>query len=216
MKRQIMVLIVDDQPEWREALKEKFLAKSEVDYPYSFEVECAADAEECIDAVRKKKYDVIVLDVKLGSGMNGLEVSFGLEQLLGFATPIRIILTGNPDYQDCVESMRHGAWDYIVKQNTESKLASVAVVDSVEARLRHVDVLKEQEQLIAIEWLPRNIEALQAQYGGQVVAIWHQPEVNVVAHGTDAFRLEAVLKEWRSSHQPWERPFLVRIPSKPG
>jgi hypothetical protein len=86
------------------------------------------------------------------------------------------------------------------------------VVDSAIARLQQLDLRREQEKHIATNWLPENLRALQARYGRQLIALWHEPEVKVIASGRDAFELEVNLKDWRIQHAAWEQPFIVQIP----
>lgn len=216
------VLIVDDEPRMCEILKDRFTDCNEkADCPYNFEVDVALSAAECIQKVRVKEteadeppYDVIVLDVRMEMETSGLEASlpWALYQHLGWEVPIRIIFTGYPSYRQCVEAMRYDAWDYIVKEDVGTTPATQIVVDSAVTRLQQLDLRREQEQLIAADWLPRHLWNLQPEYGGKLVAIWHQPEIKVIASGRDAFELEGNLKDWRRQHAAWEQPFLVQIP----
>jgi hypothetical protein len=90
------------------------------------------------------------------------------------------------------------------------------VVDSALAALRQMDTRRIQEQKISEEWLPRNIWRLEQIYGGKLIALWHEPEVQVIGAGADGFELENVLQEWRGQHRLWEQPFIVRIPPARG
>lgn len=211
------VLIVDDEQPMCEMLTDRFIdCNQRADCPYEFEVDVVLSAAECVQKVRAKSYDVIVLDVRMEEETSGLEVnlSLALAEELGYEIPARIIFTGYPNHKQCVEAMRNGAWDYIVKEDVDTTPATQIVVDSAMARLRQLDLRQELEQRIAADWLPRRLWKLQPEYGGKLVAIWHQPEIKEVAVGDDAFELEANLKEWREQHADWEQPFLVRIPPR--
>ncbi len=214
------VLIVDDEPLMCEMLIDRFgdcVANQEC--PYEFEADVANSAAEWVERFHTEgpgagptPYDVVVLDIRMEGERSGLETSFAMQQQWGSESPVRIICTGYPSYKDCVEAMRTGAWDYIVKEDIAETPLAQLVVNSAVARLRQLDQRREQESLIVSDWLPLNIPDLQPQYDGKLVALWHEPEVSVVATGRDAFELEASLKGWRRDHEAWEQPFVVQIP----
>ncbi len=206
------VLIVDDERLMAEILRDGFLDCNEwAECPYQFEVDVVFSAAECVEKIRKKKegYSVIVLDVRMEEARSGLEVAARIQQ---GDEPIRIIFTGYPKIGECVEAMRSGAWDYIVKEDVGAIQAAQVVMNSALARLRQLDLRREQEQRISADWLPRHLDKLQEEHGGQVVALWHQPEVAPIASGQDVFELDAALKGWREEHAEWETPYIVLIP----
>ncbi|MCI0563870.1 MAG: response regulator [Nitrososphaera sp.] len=215
-KNKKIVLIVDDEPRMCESLKDRFTDCNEnVDCLYKFEADVALSVAECVQKVRAKSYDVIVLDVRLEEEEEGgLKANLGLalREESGPERPVRIIFTGYPSYKQCVEAIRHGAWDYIVKEDVDDTSMFQIVVDSALKRLQQLDLRRELEQQIAAEWLPQHFHELQAKYGGQLVALWHRPKVEVLADGVDAFELEAKLKDWRTQHAAWEQPYIVQIP----
>jgi len=219
------VLIVDNELHICKVLKDNFTDfNKKVDCPYEFEVDIALSAAECIEKVRTKKgvdgdtppYDIIVLDIRMEKENSGVEAAAALHVQLGWETPIRIIVTGFPNYRDCVETMRHGVWDYVIKEEVGGLPFPRIVVDSALTRLQQLDVRREQEQQIAADWLPRHFYELRAGCGGQLVALWHRPKVTVIASGRDAFELEAGLEEWRKQHPSWQQPFVVQIPLSRG
>jgi hypothetical protein len=163
----------------------------------------------------KSPYDVIVLDMVIETERAGLEAAFAfqLSQQLGWEVPVRIIFTGWPDWRQCVQAMRNGVWDYIRKEDVGETPAAQIVVESALSRLKQLDLRREHERRIADDWLPRNVWKLLPEHAGKLVAIWHQPEVTVIASGVDAFELEANLRSWREQHFTWEEPFIVEIPS---
>lgn len=218
------VLIVDDEPLMCEMLSDRFGdCVASQDCPYEFEVDVASSAAECVERFRaaspgagRTPYDVVVLDIRMEGERSGLEASFAMQQQQGSESPVRIICTGYPSYRDCVEATRNGAWDYIVKEDVAETPLAQLVVNSAVARLRQLDQRREQESLIVSDWLPLNILDLQARYEEKLVALWHVPEVSVVASGSNAFDLEASLKDWRGEHDTWEQPFVVQVPPRHG
>jgi len=219
------VLVVDDEQPMCEKLQRRFLYCNQMaDCPYEFAIDVAQSAAECIQKVRARTadgvvlpYDVIVLDIRMEKEMSGLEASLMLAQELGQEIPVRIIFTGHkPSIEQCIKAMRHGTWDYIAKEDTGDIPAAQLVVNSALARLQELDLRRKQKQQIAADWLPQHLWELQPEYGGKLVALWHQPEgqpeVTVIASGADAFELEEHLQGWRKQHAAWEQPFIVRIP----
>lgn len=213
-----LVLVADDEETMRQGLIRRFQRRSEtIDCPYEFEVDAVPSAAECIAVVRAKlpteeSYDVIVLDIHMEEELSGLNAALDLATQLGHEEPVRIMFTGYPQYRDCVQAIQGGVWDYIVKDDVAGRSAFQLVVDSALNRLQQLEQRREQEQLIAVDWYPRNFHELQMQYGGQVIALWHQPAVAVIASGCDTFELEMNLKEWREQHASWEKPYLLKVP----
>nr|WP_330393462.1 response regulator transcription factor [Anaeromicropila populeti] len=75
------------------------------------EVDCAYDGEEALEAVKKKEYDVVLLDVMLPK-MNGFEVC---QQIREFSNIPIIMLTAKGDDMDKILGLEYGADDYITK-----------------------------------------------------------------------------------------------------
>ncbi len=75
--------------------------------------EWSADAEEAVLAAGNGHFDVIVLDVMLGRGMDGFELC---RRLRGRAVPSAILmLTARDAVPDRVQGLEAGADDYLVK-----------------------------------------------------------------------------------------------------
>jgi ActR/RegA family two-component response regulator len=211
------ILIVDDERHMCEILTDRFTDCNEKsDCPYTFEVDVALSTAECVQKVRERTYDVIVLDIRLEKETSGLETNLALKLDEEFGLERGIILTGYPSYPQCVEAMRHGAWDYIVKEDVGSTPMAQIVVNSALAHFQELDLRRELAQRIAADWLPRHLWEFQQEYGGKLVAIWHQPEIKIIASGADAFELEENLREWRKRHPAWEQPFITEIPPRRG
>jgi CheY-like chemotaxis protein len=229
-KRTKSVLIIDDDDDIQVVLKDQFYdSNHQIDCPYSFQIDSAQTAYGGVEKLRANSYDVIIMDVRMPdkeqeqenkrSGLDlalalaSPEIARSLGEVSGYQSPVRIIITVWEDFGQCVEAMRNGAWDYILKKDTHMPF-SQAVVDSVITGLRHLDQRREQEELIAHEWLPWHFVDLQHEYGGKLIAIWHKPEIEVIASGDDAFKLEGELKAWRVRQKTWDAPFIVRIPKQ--
>ncbi len=218
------VLVADDDVQWHDRLKRRFSrCSSREDCPYEFQVDAASSLSEAIERIRARarenlRYDVVVFDLRMETELAGMEgvLGLGLSAELREELPVIIVFTGYPTYPTCVEAMRNRAWDYVVKEDVGDRPAAQVVVDSAVERLRGIDLRRELEQQAAVEWYPQHAEELREQYAGKIVALWHLPQVEVVASGADAFELESNLKKWRHGHIAWERPLILRVPAAAG
>jgi len=99
------VLLVDDEAELAYTLAERLVIRG-----------CAAaaatSAEDALKILAEKKFDIVVLDVKM-PGMSGIELMRAIKK----SDPqIKIILqTGRGSIEESEEGMREGAFDYLVK-----------------------------------------------------------------------------------------------------
>jgi DNA-binding response OmpR family regulator len=100
------VLIVDDDPDLREALAEQFGFEDE------FEVMTADAAKPGMEMARSKRVDVIILDVGLPD-MDGRDACAALREA-DVVTPI-ILLTAQSGDEDHVRGLRSGADDFLAK-----------------------------------------------------------------------------------------------------
>jgi DNA-binding NtrC family response regulator len=208
------VLIVDDERHMAGALKDRFTdCDLNDECPYGFIADVAHSVSECVAKVQQRSYDVIVVDVRIEQERDGLDVAlaWALTEEFGTEQPIRIVFTGHPNYPECVQALRSGAWDYIVKEDVGDTSAYQLVVNSAIVRLRQLDARRDQEKQIVEGWLPQHFPDLEKRYAGQIVALWHEPKVEVVAHGYDAFELSEKLREWRRQRLSWQQPFIVRF-----
>lgn len=104
-KTVVNILIADDEPAIRRALRSVFEQES-------FNVSEACDGYGCLLSVKKNSYDVIFLDIKMPR-IDGVEVLSQIK-LMGCTTPV-IMICGyaNEDLvNDCLEI---GAFDFLHK-----------------------------------------------------------------------------------------------------
>lgn len=216
------VLIVDDVLFTCNDVRAAFLAhNTDANGAFTFEVDITLSIADAIDMVRAKQwadqYDVIVLDLSFdtaGEDRSGFRIAdaLGLHRRLGQTIPVEIIFTGYANVRNCVQAMRCGAWDVIHKlEEVDDKNPFQLVVDSAVSRLRALE-LQQLLNVVALKWLQQHVSELQTLYAGQVVAIWNEPDVRVVASGRDAFELETQLESWRQGRPSWMYPFVVDIP----
>lgn len=101
----IKVFVIDDEEPFRRLLTKELARKG-------FEVDAAPNGEGALKDLKKKSYDVILLDIIM-PGMDG--ISF-MKKLMGDpAAPTIIVLTGKATIETAVEAMKYGAYDYLTK-----------------------------------------------------------------------------------------------------
>ena len=103
--KQIDLLIVDDDDDFRQTLVSRFVR-------HGFRVQEAADAEQALGLAQRREFDVAVFDVMM-PGVSGLQL---LEQYKKCHADCEVImLTGQGTIQTAVEAMKLGAYDYLTK-----------------------------------------------------------------------------------------------------
>ena len=100
------ILLVDDDPDLREALAEQLLMTEDYDV---FEAETGAEGME---KVKAQIYDLVILDVGLPD-MDGREVC-RLMRKQGVKCPV-LMLTGHASDSDAILGLDSGANDYVTK-----------------------------------------------------------------------------------------------------
>lgn len=100
------VLVIDDEPEITRALRSILTA-------HGFESVLAATASEGLEALRRRRPDLLVLDLVLPD-QSGLEVTRIIRQELGLELPI-VVLSAHGDEESKVQALDLGADDYLTK-----------------------------------------------------------------------------------------------------
>jgi len=105
IKIPIKVLLVDDEKDFVEMLSLRLQEAGENVTP-------AYDGKECLEALRKSNFDVVLLDIKM-PGMDGIQTLREIKKK--FPIVEVIMLTGHGTTETAVEGMKLGAFDYLLK-----------------------------------------------------------------------------------------------------
>jgi DNA-binding response OmpR family regulator len=125
------ILIVDDEEQVRTYLSKVLSITGD------FSVEEAETAEEALEKIRDKDFDLVLVDLKLPK-MDGLQL---ITEIVNFKPEIlTVLITGRASIDSAVEAMKRGASDYITKPFDH---------DDMLARLRRV--LQEKKRFISIK-----------------------------------------------------------------
>ena len=100
------VLVVDDEEDFLETLVKR-LNKRNID------TTGVRSGEEALDVMSKKLFDVVLLDVKMPGGMDGIEALREMKKIQPLSEVI--LLTGHASVETSIEGMKLGAFDYLLK-----------------------------------------------------------------------------------------------------
>ncbi|MGO9588577.1 MAG: sigma-54-dependent transcriptional regulator [Candidatus Acidiferrales bacterium] len=110
------ILIVDDESGIRESLGA--LLRDE-----GYDAEAVASGEECLDRLKRRNFDLVLLDVWL-NGMDGLDT---LERMQGHSpAPMVVMISGHGNIETAVRATKLGAFDFIEKPLSVEKVVLVA------------------------------------------------------------------------------------------
>jgi two-component system, NtrC family, response regulator HydG len=132
MSAAIRILVVDDEPSARSALKD--LLRSQ-----GYEVDLAADGEAAIERIVELPPDIVVTDLHMPR-MGGMELLKALRERQ--ADLPTIVVTSAAEVRSAVEAMSAGATDYLTKPVDFDEL-----VLSIRRALEHRDIRIENENL---------------------------------------------------------------------
>ena len=131
----IRVLLVDDEPEFVDALSQRLELRN-------FEVKTALSGDEALAILDDTQVDVIVLDV-LMPGKDGIAT---LKEIKTRCPLTHVImLTGNATVETAIEGMKIGAYDYLMKPIETAALvnkinSAAKLKEDHEERIRQAEI----------------------------------------------------------------------------
>ncbi len=130
VKAGIRILVVDDD----RTLREGCASVLQID---GYNVTFSGRGDEAIEILRRRKFDIILVDLYL-TPISGMEILRAA--LEAHKDTIVVVMTGNPSVTSSIEALRAGAWDYLPKPFSATHLqvligrASHAVMVARETR----------------------------------------------------------------------------------
>jgi len=115
MNRKGNILVVDDEISITEACR-KILTKE------GFHVEVAHDGIEAEEMIKRKPFDLVLIDLKLPH-LSGEELLRWLHEFNRDIVPV--VITGYPSFDSAVAAVKEGAYDYIPKPFTAGELRRI-------------------------------------------------------------------------------------------
>jgi DNA-binding NtrC family response regulator len=132
------ILIVDDEEDFLETLSNR-LKKRGIDTSE------ARSGERALELLKEKEYDVVILDIKMPGGMDGIETLREIKKIQPLSEVI--LLTGHASVETSIEGMKLGAFDYLLKPiKLEDLLKKIAEAlerkDSHDQKIRSAQIKK--------------------------------------------------------------------------
>ncbi len=132
------VLVIDDEPGIRDMLSYELSQEG-------FEVETAENGLAAVEALKRRKFDLAVTDLKM-PGMDGVET---VEALRALDPDIEVIVaTGYASVETAVACMKRGAYDYIQKPYDPAELMLLLDRATEKNRLQSVVSLYEASRAL--------------------------------------------------------------------
>ena len=121
------ILIVDDETDFLETIVVR-LKKRKLD------VTGVTSGEAAIEQLKNQIFDVILLDVKMPGGMDGIETLREIKKIQPLAEVV--MLTGHASLETSIEGMKQGAFDYLLKPMKLENLLK-KMTEAFENKSRH-------------------------------------------------------------------------------
>lgn len=171
--RKLRVLIVDDNEPFRESLMALF------DYE-GFKVEFSASVNSSIEVLRKKKFDVIVLDVQMPehSGQeirkdSGLVITNLLKKYVDInKSAVLVVFTGYPNVRDCFAAVDMGAY-YLPKAALDVKRDLVDMSSELVTVCKQIINNRKQKPNTRI-WMVDHHDELLNKFPGQALGVIYE------------------------------------------
>jgi DNA-binding NtrC family response regulator len=100
------VLLVDDERDFVETTVKRMLKRG-------IEAVGVMSGEEALELIKNRLFDVVVLDIKMPGGIDGIEALREMKKIQPLAEVI--LLTGHASVETSIEGMELGAFDYLLK-----------------------------------------------------------------------------------------------------
>jgi len=100
------IMVVDDEVDFLETLVKR-LQKRNID------TVGVTSGEEALKVLGTKRFDVVILDVKMPGGIDGIETLREIKRHQPLTEVI--LLTGHGSVETSIEGMKMGAFDYLLK-----------------------------------------------------------------------------------------------------
>jgi two-component system sensor histidine kinase ChiS len=142
------LLVVDDEPVNLQVLRN-------VLQPRGYGIEAARNGVEALEAVAKRKPDLVILDVMM-PGMSGLDVARKLRERFTLHELPIIMLTARSRTRDLLAGFENGANDYVckpfVKDELLARIATLLAASRAQSQAReNVDLRQEIDRRVRVE-----------------------------------------------------------------
>jgi DNA-binding NtrC family response regulator len=194
------LLVVDDEPAIRIALK-GLLDKQ------GYDVALAAGGDEAIEALTREPCDLVLVDLALGRGKNGLDV-LAASRAAQPGTPV-ILMTAHGSEKVAVQAMKAGAHDYVPKPFDNDEMTMV-----VQRALERTRLEREHRLLLDRVAREHGLGAMIGASGAmrRVFETIHkvaETDLTVLVHGESGTGKELVAQALHERSARRTRPFVA-------
>ncbi len=202
----VRILIADDQPDVREALR--LLLKGE-----GYQIEAVSSPPAILAAIEERDFDVLLMDLNYArdttSGAEGLELLTKIQNLDG-TLPV-VVMTAWSSIDIAVEAIRRGARDFIQKPWENARLLTILRTQiELGQALRRGQRLEAENRLLRAEGLPKLIAKSPAmQPALQLIARVGPSDANVLVTGEHGTGKEVVAKTLHALSPRASTPMVV-------
>ncbi len=202
MPNRLHLLVVDDDQD--------FIRDFEIIGREFFRMTSSGSGEEAVQVMKKETPDAVILDLRLGQGMDGLET---LRVIRGIHADIPVIMvTQYASVETAVEAMKLGAFHYMSKNPNLKEL--------------HAIIMNELRNAV---WKSLYLQEIHEKYGELVgesepmkklfrqISRLAPSDVNVLIQGENGSGKELVAREIHARSRRSDKPFVVvNCPAIPG
>jgi DNA-binding NtrC family response regulator len=131
----LSILVVDDDPVTRNLLQKRLVKEN-------YEIELAEDGVQAVRLLQKKRYDVVLTDLKMPGGVDGIGVLETAKEA-DIKTEV-ILITAHASVGNAIEAMKKGAGDYLEKPiNFDELLMRLQKVRNTKSLIKNASDLRE-------------------------------------------------------------------------
>jgi DNA-binding NtrC family response regulator len=126
------MLVVDDEKDFLETLVNRLRLRG-------VDAEGVNSAEEALKLIEEKPFDVVVMDIEMPGGMDGIEALKEIKRVQPLTEVI--LLTGHATVETSIEGMKVGAFDYLLKP-VELEDLMAKIVAAIERKDKHDEKIR--------------------------------------------------------------------------
>src|SRR6201987_924056 len=200
------VLLADDQPDIRDALR--LLLKNE-----GYETQPASSPAEALAAIENREFDAVLMDLNYTrdttSGQEGLALLSRI-QIVDSSLPV-VVMTAWSSIEVAVEAMRRGARDFLQKPWENARLLSILRTQiDLRLALRRASRLEAENRLLSVESRPTMIAESEAMRPVvELIARIGPSDANVLITGEHGTGKEVVARTLHALSSRASRPMVT-------
>jgi DNA-binding NtrC family response regulator len=194
------LLIVEDEPAIQLAL-ESLLRKA------GYEIVLAGSGAEALALLQKHLFDLVITDLALGQGPNGLDVLHAVKASRP-ETPV-IMITARGSEKIAVEAMKGGAEDYVPKpfENDEVRVVVRRALDRTRLEREHRFLLARLEREFGMGTIVGSGPGMQRVF--ETIAKVADTDLTVLVRGESGTGKELVAQELHQRGERKSRPLIA-------